>query len=136
MLAFDDKQFLYFILLKRKVNLPLTIFRYLNEKIPTSCKGKVFLHSFWKYLFKLFTLKGIVKKIRKIGFTNVIETVYGSKLYVCLNSWIEPCMIVFSCFIAFCNLYFISMKSSYSYPFSFQSCAYYSFFFNNDKRGK
>lgn len=73
-LSMDDKHLIYFIISRVKVNLHLTIFNCMKEKIMTSREVEFSFIPFGRVLSEMFVQKGIVKEIHIAGLNEVLDT--------------------------------------------------------------
>lgn len=79
-LSMNDMHLICFLISRVKVNLPLTIFNYLEEKILISRENEFSFIPFWKVFSELFVQKEIVKDVHMAGLTEALETFWGKKL--------------------------------------------------------
>ncbi|CAJ2669880.1 unnamed protein product [Trifolium pratense] len=75
-----DKHFLYFIMMKQKINLPLTIFNYMKSCIEISRKGNLDFIPYGRVISELLNQRGIVKKARCSRITDYLAKSWGSPL--------------------------------------------------------
>jgi hypothetical protein len=75
-----DKHFLYFLKLRVKINLPITIFNYMKSCIEMSQIGKSGFIPYGRVISELLIHQGIVKKAKCGRLTNCLATSWGSPL--------------------------------------------------------